>query len=219
MWHDIPQNTPEWLQMRVGKIGGSSIGKIMACYGKAFGDPAHDLAVKVAIEQITGKSQESGYTNEHMERGHEQEPIARMMYEEHYFVDVTNGGFFENGDIGVSPDDTGGKRLAPYLLNHIIKNNLTGIERKYVRAGHIHRRGRNAPAGLTEDDGVVVEVFPTIAAPDAYAAEQAYSSIRATVANLWHSEYGQRARIELGVKELLETENKRGSDDKNNRRK
>lgn len=104
IWYDVEQNTDEWMQMRVGKIGGSSIGKIMANYGKAFGNPAHDLAVKIAIERITGVGQESGYSNEHMERGHEQEPIARMLYEQEYFCDVTNGGFFDNGNVGVSPD-------------------------------------------------------------------------------------------------------------------
>ena len=39
-----------------------------------------------------------------MERGHEQEPIARMLYEETTFCDVSNGGFFDCGDYGDSPD-------------------------------------------------------------------------------------------------------------------
>ena len=103
-WFDVDQTTDEWLDMRCGKIGGSSIGKIMANYGKAFGQPAHDLAVKLAIEQITGQRQENGYSNDHMDRGHEQEPIARRLYESEYFCEVTNGGFFEEGDIGFSPD-------------------------------------------------------------------------------------------------------------------
>ena len=104
IFHDVDQNSDEWLDMRVGKIGGSSIGKIMANYGKAFGDPAHGLAVQVAIGQITGVRQDGGFSNEHMDRGHEQEPIARSLYEQEYFCTVSNGGFFENGDIGVSPD-------------------------------------------------------------------------------------------------------------------
>lgn len=104
MFHDIQQNTDEWLKMRAGKVGGSSIGAIMANYGKAFGDPAKKLAVKLALEQITGQPQASGYNNSHMERGHEQEPIARALYEETYFCDVLNGGFFDNGKTGVSPD-------------------------------------------------------------------------------------------------------------------
>ena len=102
-----------------------------------------------------------------------------------------------------SHGDTGSKRLASYMMNHIIRNNLTGIERMYVRAGHLHKRGRTTPAGLTEEDGVIVELFPTLAPADAWAAEEAYSNVRATVANLWHREWGQRSRIELGIKELM----------------
>lgn len=104
-FHDIQQNTPEWEALRVGRVGGSSIGKIMANYGKAFGQPALDLAVRVANEQLTGESAECGYSNAHMERGHEQEPVARAMYEDECFCDVSNGGFFSMGEsIGVSPD-------------------------------------------------------------------------------------------------------------------
>lgn len=104
MWVNVEQNTDEWLALRAGKVGGSSISKIMANNPKAFGDPAHSLAVQLAIEQITGQAQEGNYSNTHMERGHEQEPIARALYEEEYFCDVTNGGFFDNGRTGVSPD-------------------------------------------------------------------------------------------------------------------
>lgn len=104
-FHDVQQNTPEWEALRVGRVGGSSIGKIMANYGKAFGQPALDLAVRIANEQITGESSDCGYSNKHMERGHEQEPVARSMYEEECFCDVSNGGFFSIGEsIGVSPD-------------------------------------------------------------------------------------------------------------------
>ena len=76
----------------------------MANYSKAFGDPAKKLAVQIAIEQITGKYIESGYSNADMERGHQQEPIARALYEDQYFVDVANGGFFDCGNAGCSPD-------------------------------------------------------------------------------------------------------------------
>jgi hypothetical protein len=104
-FHPVEQNSEEWLQLRTGRIGGSSIGKIMANYGKVFGQPAKDLAVKIALEQITGNRTENGYSNAHMERGHEQEPVARMLYEETYFCDVFPGGYFSSGDmVGVSPD-------------------------------------------------------------------------------------------------------------------
>ena len=77
-FYDVEQNTDAWLQLRAGKLTSSNLGKVMANYGKAFGDPAKKLAVQIAIEQITGKPQESGYSNDHMDRGHEQEPIARI---------------------------------------------------------------------------------------------------------------------------------------------
>jgi hypothetical protein len=104
MWIDIQQNTTEWLELRAGKVGGSSIGKIMANYGKPFGDPAKRLAVNLAIEQLTGEPILSTFSNDHMARGHEQEPIARALYEEEFFCDVSNGGFFDNGSVGISPD-------------------------------------------------------------------------------------------------------------------
>ena len=105
MWHDVEQNTDEWLDLRAGKVTGSSIGKIMANYGKAFGDPAKSLAAVIAVEQLTGKRVQScGYSNSDMDRGHEQEPAARMLYEETFFTDVDNGGFYDNGDTGSSPD-------------------------------------------------------------------------------------------------------------------
>lgn len=105
MFHDVEQNTDEWLDMRIGKLTGSGCSKIMANYGKAFGEPAKKAAVQVAVEQLTGKrSISSCYSNEHMERGHEQEPIARALYEDKYFIDVTNGGFFDCGNTGCSPD-------------------------------------------------------------------------------------------------------------------
>ena len=102
---DIDQNTDEWLDLRIGKITGSSCSKMMANYGKAFGEPAKKVAVTIAIEQMTGKrSVNDSYSNAHMQRGHDQEPIARMLYENDYFVDVENGGFFDCGDYGCSPD-------------------------------------------------------------------------------------------------------------------
>lgn len=104
-WHDVEQNTDAWLDMRMGRVGGSMIGKIMANFGKAFGPPAHDAALKIALERITGSREEQSFINSHMERGHEQEPVARALYEDTTFTKVTNGGFYECGDlIGVSPD-------------------------------------------------------------------------------------------------------------------
>ncbi len=107
-FHNVEQNTDEWLDLRIGKIGGSTIGKIMANYGKAFGDPAKREAIKIALEKITGRrdeNRENKFKNKHIDRGHEQEPIARMKYQDMTFCNVTNGGFFDASEyIGVSTD-------------------------------------------------------------------------------------------------------------------
>ena len=103
-FEDVEQNTDEWFAMRAGKMTSSKMGTVMANYGKAFGDPAKKLAAAIAVEQITGRPIGGGYSNDHMERGHEQEPLARALYEATYFCDVTNGGFFHGDSLGCSPD-------------------------------------------------------------------------------------------------------------------
>lgn len=103
-FHDIEQNTDAWLQLRAGKITSSSFSKIMANDGAAFGKPAKDYAVSICLERMTGTPISGGFSNAHTERGHEQEPLARMAYEEQTFCEIQNGGFFDWGDIGCSPD-------------------------------------------------------------------------------------------------------------------
>lgn len=100
---DIEQNTDAWHELRCGKVTASNFGIFMANEGKAFGDPAKRYALQIALERITGCKAET-YSNDHMLRGQEQEPIARMLYEEHNFVTVGNGGFYDCGLYGDSPD-------------------------------------------------------------------------------------------------------------------
>ena len=104
-WLDIEQNTDIWLDRRMAKLTGTGAKVIMPNYGKAFGEPAKKLAVTIAREQITRRrSIAESYSNPHMERGHEQEPFARALYEDQTFCTVTNGGFFDCGNLGCSPD-------------------------------------------------------------------------------------------------------------------
>ena len=91
---DVKQNTPEWFNLRLGKITSSNVGKIMANCGKAFGDPAIKYAEMIALEYVTGKRDEGAYTNKYMDRGHELEPQAVRAYEDLNSVRVKNGGFY-----------------------------------------------------------------------------------------------------------------------------
>lgn len=104
IWLDVEQNSPEWELAKLGKPSSSGYAKFMANYGKPFGEPAHRYALQIALERINGHKAEHSFKNDDMERGHEQEPLARMLYEEMFFCEVTNGGFFDFGDYGDSPD-------------------------------------------------------------------------------------------------------------------
>ncbi|SPP32485.1 hypothetical protein ARAF_2651 [Arsenophonus endosymbiont of Aleurodicus floccissimus] len=96
----------KWDALRLGKVTASQFSCFISNQGKAFGEPAKRYALQIALKIITGKKSEFSFTNDHMFilRGHKQEPIARRLYEEINFVDVTNGGFFDCGDYGDSPD-------------------------------------------------------------------------------------------------------------------
>ena len=131
-WHNVDQNSDEWFEMRAGLITGSKLGTVMANYGKAFSDTAKKYAVNIAIEQITGRAISSGYSNAHMERGHEQEPIARMLYEQETFCDVTNGGFFEDGEVGLSLDGLVGNDGAIEIKSVIASTHYATIKRQKV---------------------------------------------------------------------------------------
>lgn len=150
MWHDVEQNTDEWLELRAGKITASSLNKVMANFGKAFGEPAKSYAVDIAISQISGKAPESSYSNSHMDRGHIEEPLARELYEQEYFCEVTNGGFFCDRDVGTSPDGLVGedglieiKSAIPSVHFSRISKQSFDTAYRWQLVGHLKFSGRD----------------------------------------------------------------------------
>lgn len=150
IFYDVEQNTDEWMALRCGKATASNFGCFMANEGKAFGEPAKDYALQIALEIITGKKAEYGFSNSHTERGHEQEPIARKMYEDHTFSEVTNGGFFCYGSFGDSPDGlvlSNGvieiKSVIPKTHNATLKRNSFDPSYKWQLVGHLDCTGRD----------------------------------------------------------------------------
>lgn len=107
---DIEQNTEEWFALRRGKVTASNFGAIMANYGKAFGNPALQYAMRVAIEAKTDRTIET-FKNEWMERGLELEDEARQMYSDMTFAEVLNGGFCERDRFGASSDGLSGEGM------------------------------------------------------------------------------------------------------------
>lgn len=150
IWHDLEQNGEEWDALRLGKATASNFGLIMANDGKAFGEPAKRYALQLALEQIKGCKSEFGFSNEHMERGHEQEPIARMLYEEMNFVDVDNGGFFDHETYGDSPDGLVGQNGLVEIKSVIAATHYSTLTRgsfdpayRWQLVGHLDCSGRD----------------------------------------------------------------------------
>ncbi len=143
-FHDVEQNTDAWQALRLGKATCSNFGAFMANDGKAFGDPAKRYALQIALEIDTGRKAEFSFSNEHMERGHEQEPVAKMLYEQERFCRVANGGFFCHGTYGDSPDglvgDDGGIEIksviAPTHYATLLRGNFDPAYR-WQLIGHL----------------------------------------------------------------------------------
>lgn len=150
LWHDVEQNTDEWQSLRLGKATASKFGCFMANDGKAFGDPAKQYALQIALERLTGTKSEFSFKNDHMDRGHEQEPIARMLYEDERFVDVLGGGFFDCGEYGDSPDGLVGTDGVVEIKSVIATTHYATLRRKsfdpsyrWQLIGHLDCTGRD----------------------------------------------------------------------------
>lgn len=150
IFHDVQQNTEDWEALRIGKATGSNFGCFMANYGKAFGDPAKEYALRIALERINGVKAEFGFSNSDTERGHEQEPIARMLYEEEHFTNISNGGFFDCGLYGDSPDGLIGDSGVIEIKSVIAKTHYANLVRgsfdpayRWQLTGHLDCTGRD----------------------------------------------------------------------------
>ena len=102
-----PQGSEGWFLERCGRATASEFSSVLA---KGQGKTRAAYLRKVVTERLTGKPSES-YSNAHMARGQQQEPLARLAYEALMGEPVIVPEFIKHPKImaGCSPDGLIGK--------------------------------------------------------------------------------------------------------------
>lgn len=108
-----PQGSDEWKRDRAGKATGSRAGDILATIQKGEAAARRNYRTQLVVERLMGEPAEDGYVSKEMQWGVDNEPFARMRYEEEtgaivreagfaYLPDVQAGcsvdGFIDDGD-------------------------------------------------------------------------------------------------------------------------
>ena len=94
------QNSPEWLKARRGIVTASEFDSVLA---KGQGKTRAKYMRTLAGQILSGRIEE-GFSNAHMDRGHEQETEARNLYALMRDAEPELIGFMRRGRIGASPD-------------------------------------------------------------------------------------------------------------------
>lgn len=99
----ILQGSPEWNDLRAGKATASCFADVLA---KGQGKTRAKYLRKIVAERLLGRPLDDGYRNAHMDRGVEQEPMARMAYEASTDNEIRRVAFLEHDTLraGCSPD-------------------------------------------------------------------------------------------------------------------
>jgi putative phage-type endonuclease len=103
---EIIQRSPEWHQIRCGKVTASRVADIIAKTKTGASASRENYLAQLVCERMTGKPAES-YSNAAMQWGTETEPFARAAYEGVKDVLVEEMGFAVHPSIegaGASPD-------------------------------------------------------------------------------------------------------------------
>jgi len=96
--HDVVQGSEDWFACRIGRMTGSHAQEI-----SANGKGLNTYIYKILAEKSSAERE--SYTNEHMQRGNELEPVARGIYELAMNTQVKEVGFIEHDEYsGCSPD-------------------------------------------------------------------------------------------------------------------
>jgi len=134
----IVQGSPEWLQLRCGRVTASRVCDVVAKTKSGWGASRTNYMAELIAERLTG-CPAPAFVNEAMRWGTEQEPYARQAYAERLGLDVFETSFVPHPEIpmaGCSPDglvsDDGLVEIkAPNTATHLDTLLGSGIADKY----------------------------------------------------------------------------------------
>ena len=140
--HIMPQRSPEWFTIRLGKLTGSVADDMLSIGAKGIETAGRRaLRVNLAAERLGGKGQPAGFVNADMQRGIDLEAEARRAYQESPIGTLVDEvGFMENTEyphMGCSVDGVSldGKLIieikCPRPENHW-ETMQHGVPQKYV---------------------------------------------------------------------------------------
>jgi len=141
---DVPQHldggmaNPDWLKARLGRVTGSVANDMLSKPKKPGEGLRVNLAVRLALEQRTGKPLGNTFQTQAMKDGNDREPLARFAYEQAQRVLVERTGFLAHTDLmaGASLDG----HLGDYEGLISIKCPEAATHWDTVRAGEIELR-------------------------------------------------------------------------------
>lgn len=133
---DVVQGTPEWHQVRLGRLCSSKAADMLATL-KSGGEAAgrRNLRVQLALERITGRSQDREFQSQAMKDGAERERDARSLYEAVTGEIVTETGFLAHiqHEAGASLDG----HLGDFEGIVEIKSPIAATHWDYIKTGVI----------------------------------------------------------------------------------
>ncbi len=139
MYEDIQQGSPEWHQIRLGKVTASRVADIVAKTKSGYSASRANYAAQLICERLTGVPTET-FTNAAMQWGTDMEPEARLAYEFNRAAEVEQVAFVPHpsiADSGCSPDGLVGtdglvEIKAPLTATHIETLKGRAVPAKYV---------------------------------------------------------------------------------------
>ena len=137
-FHDIEQGSIEWFECRKGIPTASEFSTVMAeGKGGSTSVTRAKYLRQLAGEILTDEPAPAGYSNAHMERGHEQEDDARRLFSLIMDLEPERIGFVRGGRAGCSPDSLIGEDAGLEIKCAIPAVQIDRLERGRLPPEHV----------------------------------------------------------------------------------